>query len=434
MDNPAPRVSVIIPAYNHAPWIAQALSSVFDQTLTDWELIIIDDASSDDTWAIIEKTCAAVAVSQPGRISLIRHGENQGAPATLNEGLALARGEYIAILNSDDVWHAKRLQHLCAHSQHTGCDFVASAITLWDKHSQLKNHSEPHWLAWYEMLQADWRQHKDFLHTLLLGNFLITTSNFFFRRNLYERCGGFAELRYLHDYEFALRAYQCGARMACCWDEVLLHYRLHDDNTIRERPLAAQQENMTLLLEQLTELAPHLNAKRLHALRWQLAEIFRYYSEEWQTEIHRRLVAKETELFRLVVDRDAWVAERDEVIAEQQQMAVQHTHWLAERDALLASHAETISQQQHWIGQRDSWISARDAMISQRDDWVEQRDHWIEERDAWVLERDQVINHLRAEHEQLLSSYAFRFGNALLHPLRLLASRLNLQKWSLRRA
>ena len=55
MDNPVPRVSIIIPAYNHALWIAQALASVFEQTLMEWELIVIDDASTDDTWAVTEK-------------------------------------------------------------------------------------------------------------------------------------------------------------------------------------------------------------------------------------------------------------------------------------------------------------------------------------------------------------------------------------------
>ena len=150
MDNPAPRVSIIIPAYNHAAWIQQTLHSVFKQSLTDWELIIIDDASTDTTWATLEHECTVFSASFPNKIKLLQHSQNQGAPATLNEGLAMARGDYVAILNSDDVWHEQRLQRLCDYSEQHACDFVATGIALWDQHSRLKNTTEPHWLAWYE--------------------------------------------------------------------------------------------------------------------------------------------------------------------------------------------------------------------------------------------------------------------------------------------
>ena len=277
-----------------------------------------------------------------------------------------------------------------------------------------KNASEPHWLKWYGKLKTDWQQNKDFLRTLLLGNFLITTSNFFFRRDLYERCGGFTELRYVHDYEYAFRLYQSGARMHCLWGENLLSYRLHGSNTIREQPLAAQQENMALLLRQLTELAPYLNVSHLHALRWQLAEIFRYYGEEWQTEIHLRLVAKETELFRLIDDRDSWVVERDKVINEQQKIIQQHSQWvterddwIAERDVLITRLQADVERYQIWVQERESWLSERDAMISQRDQWVMQRDSWIAERDDWITERDQLVACLKSERDELVNCRAF---------------------------
>lgn len=443
MDNPAPRVSVIIPAYNHALWIKQAVHSVFQQSFSDWELIIIDDASTDNTWAVLERECAAFAAVNPQNIVTHRHSQNQGASATLNEGLSRSRGEYIAILNSDDVWHKARLARLVEYSEQQACDFVASGVTLWDQHSTQTSASEPHWLAWYDRLCAEFDQTHDFLQTLLLGNFLITTSNFFLRREVYERCGGFAELRYVHDYDYAFRLYQYGASMHCLSDEVLLNYRLHGDNTIRERPLAAQQENMALLLRKLTALSAQLTAPRLQALRWQLAEIFRYYTEEWQAELHWQLVAKEQDLFRLIADRDAWVAERDDWVAErderiatQQRLLQEREHWVTERDAWVAERdrvitdlQQDIQRQQGWLNARDGWIAERDAMLSQRDHWVAQRDVWISERDGWITERDQLLTRLRAEHSELLNSRAFRLGNALLYPLRLIAGWLKGQKW-----
>ncbi|MGB0845699.1 MAG: glycosyltransferase family 2 protein [Thiolinea sp.] len=430
MDDPVPKVSIIIPAYNHAPWITQALESVANQTFQDWELIIIDDASTDQTWEVVQQYLNADGGLASSRCTTLQHSQNQGAPATLNEGLSMAQGEYIAVLNSDDVWSENRLSILYNHTQQTGCDFVATAVRLWDKDSRLKNASEPHWLEWYSKLKRDWDKNSDFLHTLLLGNFLITTSNFFFRRTFYERLGGFAELRYVHDYEYALRLWQGGARMACLWDESLLNYRLHGDNTIREQPLAAIQENMTMLLNQLPALCRHFNASRLHALRWQLGEIFRYHGEEWQTEVHLSLVAKEKEFFGLIEDRDQWVAERDKVIAEQNQDIRERDQWVAERDDWIVERDGLIQHLQQDIGQQQCWIQERESWLSDRDEMISKRDQWVAERDGWIAERDELISQLQQDQDRLLNSRAFRLGELILNPLRAFRGWLRVRGWS----
>lgn len=94
-----PRVSVVVPSYNHAPFIEATLHSIFNQTLPVSELLVIDDGSADGSPGIIEK----VLKDCPVPCELISR-PNQGLCATLNEGLSKTGGEYFAYLGSDDLW------------------------------------------------------------------------------------------------------------------------------------------------------------------------------------------------------------------------------------------------------------------------------------------------------------------------------------------
>ncbi|MFN3689398.1 MAG: glycosyltransferase family 2 protein [Fimbriimonadales bacterium] len=106
-----PTVSVITTAYNAAPYIAQAIESVQAQTLTDWELIIVDDASTDQTVAVAEPYLSDT------RIHLIQHTENRGPSAGRNRALDAAQGEWVAILDADDWFEPNRLERLI-HAAH----------------------------------------------------------------------------------------------------------------------------------------------------------------------------------------------------------------------------------------------------------------------------------------------------------------------------
>ncbi len=101
-------VSVVIPTYNAASWIAEALGSVFDQTLQPIDIIVVDDASTDATTDRV----AAASVTSPVPVHLIRLDSNTGSPApTLNAGVAAARGDFIAVLDHDDVFLPTKLEH-----------------------------------------------------------------------------------------------------------------------------------------------------------------------------------------------------------------------------------------------------------------------------------------------------------------------------------
>src|SRR6266852_3055872 len=104
-----PLVSVVMPVYNHRDYVTQAIESVYAQTYRPIELIIIDDGSSDGSVKAVRDFIEASA--PPDGIAVrFQHRENRGAYATINEGLDLAAGEYLAILNSDDLYVRERLE------------------------------------------------------------------------------------------------------------------------------------------------------------------------------------------------------------------------------------------------------------------------------------------------------------------------------------
>jgi glycosyltransferase involved in cell wall biosynthesis len=99
-----PRVSVIVPAYNAAVYLPHAIDSVIAQAFADWEIVVVDDGSTDDTQSVVESYRPALA----DKLQYIRQS-NQGLPAARNTGIRAARGEFIALLDADDVWLPQRL-------------------------------------------------------------------------------------------------------------------------------------------------------------------------------------------------------------------------------------------------------------------------------------------------------------------------------------
>jgi teichuronic acid biosynthesis glycosyltransferase TuaG len=118
-------VSIITPAYNCTKFLPETVKSAQAQTYTNWEMLIVDDCSTDDTVEMIKKLSA-----EDSRIRLLQLPENSGTAMARNLGMANAQGEYIAFLDSDDLWHPDKLQKqiefmtandypfCCTHYQH----------------------------------------------------------------------------------------------------------------------------------------------------------------------------------------------------------------------------------------------------------------------------------------------------------------------------
>lgn len=113
-------VSIVVPVYNAARYIRKTIDMVCEQTYKDWELILVDDASSDKSAEIISD----IIESSGKRIRLIRKERNAGAAEARNTGIDASAGRYIAFLDADDVWMPDKLEKQIAFMEKTGASFA----------------------------------------------------------------------------------------------------------------------------------------------------------------------------------------------------------------------------------------------------------------------------------------------------------------------
>ncbi len=118
-DNRIPETSIIMPAYNNARFIGDSIRSVLAQTYINWELLIVDDCSKDNTAEIVE------SFHDP-RIHYQRNAHNMGAAETRNQALKIAKGRYIAFLDSDDLWEPEKLEKQITFMEKNGYAFTFS--------------------------------------------------------------------------------------------------------------------------------------------------------------------------------------------------------------------------------------------------------------------------------------------------------------------
>src|SRR3954447_20503767 len=115
----APLVSVITPAYRAARFIEQTIASVRAQTFQDWEMLVVDDASTDGTAELV----ARLAEADP-RVHLYRKPVQSGASASRNLAIEAARGRWLAFLDSDDMWLPDKLERQLAFAKRSGSAFL----------------------------------------------------------------------------------------------------------------------------------------------------------------------------------------------------------------------------------------------------------------------------------------------------------------------
>jgi glycosyltransferase involved in cell wall biosynthesis len=210
--NDSPMVSVVIPAYNVAPFIAATLDSVLAQTFADYEIIVVNDGSPD--------TGELERALEPYR-SRIRYlkQDNRGAAAARNAALRAARGEFAAFLDADDLWLPNYLERQLAFIRERGCDLVsANALIFGDASDAGQTYMEAHMKNAPPSGEAAFEQ-------LLSGERCLITSGVLVRRALVLEAGLFDEaLRNAQDLDLWLRLARRKARLAY-HDEVLLRYR-----------------------------------------------------------------------------------------------------------------------------------------------------------------------------------------------------------------
>jgi glycosyltransferase involved in cell wall biosynthesis len=124
----APAVSVITPVWNAAATLAATVASVRAQAFPDWEMLLVDDGSTDGSRALGR----ALAAADP-RIRVLGWERNRGTAAARNEGIRAARGRFLAFLDADDLWYPEKLERQLAHMRRTGAPLVFSAYRRIDE-------------------------------------------------------------------------------------------------------------------------------------------------------------------------------------------------------------------------------------------------------------------------------------------------------------
>ncbi len=266
-----PLVSVVLPAYNHARYVAEAIASVTAQTYPHIELIIIDDGSTDGTATVIANCVASVSVP----VRFIAR-ENRGAPATLNEGAALAQGQYLSFLNSDDYYAPDRISTLVKEVADAGVRWgfsLVSPVGEWPQPDQADELTSAE-LFLHRQRDPLGRHLNSF--SFVSYNVAISTGNLFVDRALFCELGGFGDYRYNHDWDFCLRAGALAEPIVV--RRPLYFYRMHESNTIDESHPKAKEEADRLFSDFLNTalsspsawknpLAPHAPNNRCLLLR-----------------------------------------------------------------------------------------------------------------------------------------------------------------------
>ncbi|MDO8575677.1 MAG: glycosyltransferase [bacterium] len=234
--SPIPKVSVIIPAYNRAKYISKAIESVLNQSFKDFEIILIDDGSKDETAEIAYKY-----INDP-RLKITLNDKNRGISYSRNRGLSLSKGEYIAMLDSDDVWIdsdklAKQVKFLSENENHA---LVGTQVTLIDDNGKfIKN------LELYSTSDESIREN------MLLRNQFAQSSILIRKRAVLESGNYDENLRVWEDYDLWLKiGSKENSRANRKWQfanlpDFSLGYRVHEGSISNQK----KTENNKLLLK-----------------------------------------------------------------------------------------------------------------------------------------------------------------------------------------
>ena len=224
-----PIVSVILPTYDRLPLLRKAIASVAGQTFSDWELIVVDDGSTDGTREYLE----AIDDRRVRPIVL----EHRGITSARNAGLRLARGEWVAFHDSDDLWLPEKLEwQLRRVAVQPSCRWSYTGYSLIDAEGVLLQERS-------NLLPAPISGH--ILEPLLRFEASTAVPTMLVQRSLIEEIGGFdATMLFLSDYDFILRL--AARSEVCALSETLALVREHPGRTtthLRDADLYADQEH-----------------------------------------------------------------------------------------------------------------------------------------------------------------------------------------------
>jgi glycosyltransferase involved in cell wall biosynthesis len=219
MQQNAPLISVVMTSYNHERFISEAIESVLNQTFPNFELIIVDDSSTDRSKEII-KQCQ----QKDSRVKTIFHPSNKGISTTINDGFSAARGRFVAYTNSDDLWTPEKLEkQICILQQNPD-------LIVWSDASIIDANGNETGQLFTQMQKAIQRQKSGFiLRELIRSNFICGQSTIF-ETKITRQIKFDQRLTYLNDYKFMIDVAK--KHHFYFIPKPLVKYRIHGDNCI----------------------------------------------------------------------------------------------------------------------------------------------------------------------------------------------------------
>jgi glycosyltransferase involved in cell wall biosynthesis len=289
-------VTVVLPTYNRAAFLSGAFGSLAGQTFTDWELVIVDDGSVDDTKQIVER----FAANLPNQVKYL-YQQNRGPAAARNRGVDHAAGEYVAFFDSDDLWLPKYLDRaVTALDASPDVDWVFGPCRMVDFGSgtvmvpntfYVGGHQRPFLHLKHESrvgginVITDGRALEyQILHGLYCG-----PQNSVMRRRMFERSRFPEHLRVGEDQLLVISALAAGRRLGYYLDPQVI-YHLHDENSSGASNVYSAERaihGLQPLLEALDALPSEfpLNRRERRALRKRLGQEYFWhlgYNGYWQ--------------------------------------------------------------------------------------------------------------------------------------------------------
>ncbi|MBP5955743.1 glycosyltransferase [Pseudomonas anatoliensis] len=439
----APTVSVILTSFNHSKYLRAAIESVLNQTYENFELIIWDDASQDESWEIINSYADA-------RIKPFRNSKSKRGVYGINKAIAdVAQGEYIAIHHSDDVWEADKLaKQIGFLNTHPSVGAVFSNARAIDEDGAIHPDTSHYYSSVFD---RENRSRQEWLRLFFDQGNALCHPSVLIRRQCYDDCGLYRlGLAQLADFDMWIRL--CLKYEIHVLPEKLVKFRVRDNeaNSSGNRPetrarvlfefsmllpLYGQITDKDDLLKVFPEAEAFLSeegtcvhyamARAMLEVKtfdivvpFALTDLFKILNSpdkkvpaEFSVTEFVRLTAELDplkmghfdHLAKVAAEHEAEVYKRDEhlaecgiVISERESQIKEISIALSKREAQVAELDALLLEQQAKITDRDSQLTHREQQIIERDEMIAQRDAQIVEFSAVISERDALIDGFNA--------------------------------------